>query len=304
MTDALHRAASSEASRFLVRETRDARYLDRALADEHVYAAYAVAQLEPELFEDARFWVAEGPTGRAVLMQSEAGLGRAVVTVGDADALDALLALHPGPLSNYLATGGPEHMAVLARHYEVSGAIEMRRMVVEASRFRHIDGLVRRLRGDDVAALNALYSTEGGQTGYSSTHIERGIYYGAYDGPRLVAVAGTHVVAPNMGIAVVGNVFTHPAYRGSGLATRVTSAVTNRLLHDHGCRQVVLTVNPTNTPALRAYERLGYVLDAAVVEARLRRLDTFGLGSALRRWAARRAGRGGAQGDEIASGQP
>ena len=59
MTDALHRTTSS-AARFLVRETRDARYLDRALADECVFAAYAVAQLEPELFEDARFWVAEG----------------------------------------------------------------------------------------------------------------------------------------------------------------------------------------------------------------------------------------------------
>jgi RimJ/RimL family protein N-acetyltransferase len=307
MTDAIRRTpsdATDNAARFIVRPVRDRRALDRAMADDRAYAAYAVAQLEPGLFEQSRYWLAQDASGeQALLMHSEAGLGRAMVTVGAPAALDALLSLHPGPLSNYLATGAPEHLAVLDRHFRIEGALEMRRMSATAATFRHIEGEVRRLRAEDVAALNALYSTEGGPTGYTATHIERGVYYGAYHGWRLVAVAGTHVVAPNMGIAVVGNVFTHPAYRGGGLAKRVTSAVTDELLNSAGCALVVLTVNPMNTPAARAYEHLGYEVGAAVVEARLQRRDTLGLGAMFRRWAARRAARGGTPGDEVTTGQ-
>lgn len=309
MTDALrgrHAEAAEDAARYLVRRVRNARELDRLLTDERPYAAYAVAQLEPGLFEESRFWMAEGPSGRALIMHSEAGMGRALVTVGDPTALDALLSLHPGPISNYLATGAPEHMLVIERHFTVSGAVEMRRMVVDAFDFQAFeDGTsVRRLAGSDVSALNALYSTEGGPTGYTPAHIQRGVYFGAYDGRWLVAVAGTHVVAPEVGIAVVGNVFTHPAYRGGGLATRVTSAVTEELLTRHGCRSVVLTVNPMNTPAVQAYSRLGYQYDRDVVEARLQRRDALGLGAMLRRWAARRAASEAAPRDEIATGRP
>lgn len=295
--------ASEAVVRFRVRQVRNRRELDRLMADERAYAAYAVAQLEPGLFEESRFFVAEGPTGWALLMHSEAGLGRAVVTLGDPAALDALLSLHPGPLSNYLATGAPAHMGVLGRHFAVSGAIEMRRMTVDPVAFRPVEGTVRRLSGSDVSALNALYSTEGGPTGYTAAHIQRGVYYGAYDGKWLVAVAGTHVVAPNMGIAVVGNVFTHPAYRGGGLATQVTSAVTEELLTRHGCQSVVLTVNPMNTPAVQAYLHLGYELGGEVVEARLQRRDPLGIGATLRRWAARRAARDGDPGDEVTTGR-
>ena len=309
MTEALRgrrtEAAAEGASRYLVRRLRSAREIDRLLADERVYAAYAVAQLEPGLFEQSRFWAAEGSTGRALILHSEAGMGRALVTVGDPAALDALLSLHPGPLSNYLATGAPEHLPVIERHFTVSGAVEMRRMAVDVLTFHPAEGTaVRRLSGSDVSALNALYSTEGGPTGYTAAHIQRGVYFGAYDGRWLVAVAGTHVVAPEPGIAVVGNVFTHPAYRGGGLATQVTSAVTEELLTGSGCRSVVLTVNPMNTPAVQAYSRLGYAYDRDVVEARLQRRDTLGLGALLRRWAARRAAAGTAPGDEVATGRP
>jgi ribosomal protein S18 acetylase RimI-like enzyme len=307
VTDAMrgrHAEAVDAAARYLVRRMRNPREIDRLLADERAYAAYAVAQLEPMLFEESQFWAAEGPSGRALLMHSDAGMGRAIVTIGDPAALDALLSLHPGPLSNYLATGAPEHMPVIERHFAVSGAVEMRRMTVDGFAFRRVEGNVRRLMGSDVSALNALYSTEGGPTGYSAAHIQRGVYFGVYDGRWLVAVAGTHVVSPEIGIAVVGNVFTHPAYRGGGLATQVTSAVTEELLTRHGCRSVVLTVNPMNTPAVQAYARLGFEYDRDVVEARLRRRDLLGAGALLRRWAARRAARDGTPGDEVATGRP
>ena len=107
-------------------------------------------------------------------------------------------------------------------------------------------------------------------------------------------MAGTHIVAPHQGVAVVGNVFTLASARNRGLARAVTAAVTEALL-SAGCSFVTLTVDPENTPAVRAYHRLGYADGPAVIEARLRRRDVLGLGSALRRWTARRDDAGDAR---------
>jgi predicted GNAT family acetyltransferase len=106
---------------------------------------------------------------------------------------------------------------------------------------------------------------------------------------RLVAVAGTHVVSRQEHVAVVGNVFTHPAYRGRGYATAATSAVTEALL-EH-CDHVVLTVDPNNAPAVAAYARLGYREVCQLVEASAARRDPSGFASTVRRWRAATRGR-------------
>ena len=111
--------------------------------------------------------------------------------------------------------------------------------------------------GADARAINALYRSDGVPSFYSSRQIDDAVYFGAERDGVLVAVAGTHVISSASAIAVVGNVYTHPAYRGQHLAQATTAAVTEQLLRF--CREVVLSVDPTNDPAVRAYERLGYI---------------------------------------------
>jgi GNAT superfamily N-acetyltransferase len=157
---------------------------------------------------------------------------------------------------------------------------------------------VRRLRGRDIRPVNALYNSEGAPAYYSSTHVREGIYYGVFDQQHLVSVAGTHVISEQWSIAVVGNVFTHPSYRGRGYARLSTGAVTSDLLER--CRDVVLTVDPQNAPAVRAYRHLGYQEDCQLLEAAVVRKDPFGLGSRLARSIARYRGRH--QGTELVFG--
>jgi ribosomal protein S18 acetylase RimI-like enzyme len=307
MTDALFGHRTEALPRFRIREVHDRRAIDAALSEDRSYAAYALGHLEAGLFEHSQFWIADGTDGHGVLMHASGMLGRTTVVAGDPSAVDALVSLHPGTRSSYLATCSPAHLAALERTYVVVGSLEMQRMSVTAATFAPVPALrgeVRRLSGRDVRAINLLYSVEGPPTGYTPEHIDQAVYYGAYEANRLVAVAGTHIVAPHYDAAVVGNVFTHPRFRGLGLAERVTSAVTDELLHQRGCALVTLTVNPTNTPAVKAYRRLGYEPGVAVVEARIRRRDALGLTAMLRRWMARRSGRGGEPGDEVASGRP
>jgi len=288
MTDAFQRSATRTATGFRIARADDARALEARLSDDRTYSAYALGHLEPELLEQTEFWTADGPTGSGTVMHSRA-LGYVTVTIGDADAVGAILRLHPGHRAGYLSTGAPEHVEVVARTHEMGETLSMERMSVTAFGFADPGAVVRRLRGHDVSRINALYALDGGPSRYGAETIERAIYYGAMDGDRLIAVAGTHIVSPHQSIAVVGNVFTHPAYRGRGLATGVTGAVTRELLA-RGCSEVVLTVAPENAPAVAAYTRLGYRRGSPVVEARLQRRD-IGIGPWWRRLRARRLGR-------------
>lgn len=299
MTDTVYDPAQ-QLPQFTIRETRDRPALDAAMSEDRVFAAYALGHLEDSIFRSARFWIAEGESGSAVVLHANA-MGQTLYAGGDAAAIDATLSLHPGPRFSYLTTCSPDTLPVLRRMYAITDVLTMSRMSVTAASFQPVDGSARRLRGADVHELNALYSLE--QAGYySDQHIERGVYYGAFRDGRMVSVAGTHVVAPNVGIAIVGNVFTHPGHREQGLAELVTSKVTEELF-TRGCSLTVLTVDAANTPAVQAYLRLGYERGATVVEARVRRRDLLGLGAWLRRRVARRGEYRGEH-HQIATGRP
>lgn len=289
-------AARPEA--YLVRTLTDAAAIRARLEPERAYAAYALGQLAPRLFPLVTCFEARGRGGEALVLYSRGGLGDAVFMAGDAEALDAILSLHQGPRHNF-ATFRPQHLSVVERYFRVAGQQPMMRMVVNRAGFRPVRAVlppgvtVRRLLAADARHVNRLYNTEGQPTFYSSGHIDQGMYHGVFEDRRLVAVAGTHVIAPEEGVAVVGNVFTHPARRGLGFGTLATGATTEALLAL--CRDVALTVDPDNIPAVRAYRRLGYEEDSRLVEASVTRRSVTGLGAALAaRFAAWRGrGKGG-----------
>jgi predicted GNAT family acetyltransferase len=94
--------------------------------------------------------------------------------------------------------------------------------------------------------------------------VEEGVYYGVRVRDRLVSAAGTHAINPREGIAIVGNVMTHVDFRGHDFAKMVTSAVTAELLQR--VSDVTLNVHADNTPAVAAYDRLGYRTHCHIVE--------------------------------------
>jgi predicted GNAT family acetyltransferase len=83
------------------------------------------------------------------------------------------------------------------------------------------------------------------------------VYYGVFAGGDLIAAAGTHALSVEHRVGAVGNVLTHIAHRGRGLASTTTTAVTEELFA-RGCEQVVLNVRQGNDIALDAYRKLGY----------------------------------------------
>ena len=104
--------------------------------------------------------------------------------------------------------------------------------------------------------LEELYA-QGGGDAFRQRSLEWGVFYGVFDAERLVSVAGTHIVSDNERIAALGNVMTHPNYRGRGLATLATSAVCEELL-DRGMEMIGLSVSRSNVTAIRVYEKIGF----------------------------------------------
>lgn len=292
MTATLSRGEDAARTTYTVEALRDREAIRGILVQNRAYAAYALAQLDPMMFDENEWYQSAGPSGNALLLHSRSGLGRALFAFGDPEALDVVLSLHPGPR---FAFGSlyPEHRSVIEKYFVVTRPQTMYRMSVTKERFRPVSGEARRLRGADVEAVNRIYSLDGGPAAYRPNHLEEGVYFGIEAGGRLRSIAGTHVVSRSERVAVVGNVFTHPRWRGGGLATEATSAVTEEVLRY--CDLVVLTVEEQNAPALNIYLKLGYETECTLHETPLIRKDPLGVTSLLRRaaagWRGRREGK-------------
>jgi RimJ/RimL family protein N-acetyltransferase len=279
---------------FLVRRLRNPEEIRALLLPHRRYTAYGLAQLESPLFEQSEWWLAEDGVAGALLMHSRGGLGHALLALGDEIALYALLSLHPGPVYSF-ATAELGHAGVMRHFFSLAQKQPMQRMVVDGrtfvapSRTEMPEAELRCLSSKDTPAVNLLNRSEAEGISYRKSQIRDGMYFGVFLDGVLVAMAGTHGIARSERIAVLGNVFTHPAYRNSHFALLATGAVTRELLE--GCDEVVLSVNPRNAAAVSVYQRLGYRHDSDLIETAVTRRDSLGLTSLARRLLARWRGR-------------
>jgi ribosomal protein S18 acetylase RimI-like enzyme len=161
----------------------------------------------------------------------------------------------------------PDGLDEVARHAAVTDVQHMLRMALDGSD-TSIDERAQQLGETDIAALKLLYA-DGESAGESpdffyDSMVPNGVFFGIYEGPELVAAAGTHLYAPDEGAAAIGNVYTRRDRRGRGLGRAVTSAVLHRLRH---LRTVGLNVRQDNRAAIHVYKALGFVRHCGFVEA-------------------------------------
>lgn len=213
------------------------------------WSAYALCDLAPTFFPFTQ-WFAPGPT---LVLHA---YGTCIMLAMDSRSL-------------------PEAMAHVAWPFHVQARDDV---FAEVRRLAHLDhdrrmwrmlrtgevgplespGVVSLGRAD-IPALRVLYA-DGDATGeapdfFIPSTVDDGAYFGVYEGPELVAAAGTHVLARQEGAAAIGNVYTRRDRRGRGLARAVTTAVL-RALAD--VETVVLNVRHDNAAALALYETLGF----------------------------------------------
>ncbi|MBX3472089.1 MAG: GNAT family N-acetyltransferase [Planctomycetes bacterium] len=242
-----------------MRETRDRDLLERLLRDPAlggpVWAGYALGDLDDAWFPRTRWLVADDEAA-LVLVFRWGEDGATALTFGDGPACADLLGAADLPARFDLHVREVDAAAVAPR---VQGALTpclRLGLTRDALRPAPEVGLAARpLAPGDGPAARALYAHYPANV-FDPARLGDGAYLGAWDGERLVGVAGTHVASTRTRAAAIGDVVVHPDLRGRGVGAWLTAAHCARLLARVDL--VVLNVARGNAAARRAYERVGF----------------------------------------------
>ena len=247
----------------VVRLTQDLAEIRGLLEARRAYAATVFGYLEPRFFSHTRWYVSERQGEKALLMEAHGGAGASIYMQGDTGALAAILA-EVGLARHSFIAFEAHHRELVQQHFVLRSPQRLLRMRVAASTFRPVSSTAAALSPGDLSKANDLYRSDSGAW-LSHRNVTEGLYYGVWDSGKMVSIAGTQTISADHGASVVANVLTHRDYRGRGYATQCVGALTAELLNR--VQDVMLNVDPENTPAMRVYQRLGYQEEHRLGEA-------------------------------------
>lgn len=129
--------------------------------------------------------------------------------------------------------------------------LEDRQLLLQPPELPH-----KHLVRSDLPAIQRLYSISYPDNAFDPQMLDTGQVLGMLHLGELVCIAGVHVYSPTYRVAAIGNVSTHPDWRGLGFATALTASLCRSLLEtvDH----IGLNVRIDNYPALAVYSRIGF----------------------------------------------
>jgi ribosomal protein S18 acetylase RimI-like enzyme len=167
----------------------------------------------------------------------------------------------------------PAVAPILEQDYSLeSHGLHYKMLLRDPARLDNFDtSEVTQLLPDDQAEIERLYAAAYPGNWFDPRMLETGCYYGIRQDQQLVCVAGIHVYSEQYKIATLGNVTTHPDYRGRQLATLTCARLSKALLEK--VEYVGLNVKADNRAAIATYQKLGFEISATYeeFEARLRR---------------------------------
>jgi GNAT superfamily N-acetyltransferase len=227
------------------------------LDTDRLYAAYAIGDLEPDLFAQCTWAVAErGGEIRSLGLHFRGLTVPAFFLMGETDGIRSILQNHLPPGRVYI-TCRDEHLPVIREYYRwEEEPVKMWRMALGGDRRPRAAGNGIRLTAGHAGQIRDLVAL-GAVSGFDPAQIEHGVFFGIPEKDRLASMAGTHLVSPAYGVAAVGNVVTRPDRRGRGMGNAVVSAVLAELVRI-GIRDIVLNARQENAPALHLYKKLGF----------------------------------------------
>jgi predicted GNAT family acetyltransferase len=222
----------------------------------HAYGIIDVVQY----WDTSRWWVRDnGVVGHIGLPGVSDAVVYAVSSVYAAATL-SLLTDVVDVLPDRFAVTGPSGLAVRLEPTHTATRVEpyVKMQLIRPDLLPEPGPGVRMLEPDDSQACTVLLEqTSGSPEFFRHDLLGTGRHAGIFDGATLVAMAGTHVIDTDQGLAAIGNVNTLPAYRGRGLARQVVAALSRRLREEVDV--VALNVGRDNTPARNLYEGLGFL---------------------------------------------
>jgi len=158
---------------------------------------------------------------------------------------------------------------VFAEDYQIQSHGLHKKMALTNSQFlANFDtSQVIQLAVENVDEIAELYRVSYPENWFDSQMLETGYYYGIRCRNNLVSIAGVHIYSPQYKVAALGNVTTHPQFRGQGLSKKVVARLCQELLKT--VNYISLNVKADNKIAIACYEKLGFRYTAAYEECLL-----------------------------------
>ena len=262
------------------------------LSQDPVWAAYAIADLRPDLAHYCRWMVAPDASGLALLFT---GLQPPILlSAGTPGGVAAALNDAELPDEVFLSIR-TSHLPAVRRHYPRINRHDMLRMALAPG--QNVSAPLMPavpLSSADEHRLQTLYQ-HGGEfapDAFTVSQLHDGYFFGIEDeNGALAAAGGTHIAfrldslpSPSPqeghrqkadsidrilshGVAAIGNIYTRPDCRGRRFGSAVTARVVQALQAD-GYGLIVLNVSERNLVARSIYEKLGFVTHCPFVEGR------------------------------------
>ena len=267
------------------------------LAQDPVWAAYAIADLHPDLAPFCRWTVAPDASGLALLFT---GLEPPILlTAGSSEGVAAALNDAALPEEIFLSVR-ESHIPAVQQHYARVERHEMLRMALAPGQQVPEPSVPTvPLSSADELRLQSLYQ-HGGEfapDAFTTSQLRDGFFFGIEDRRgHLAAAGGTHIAyrrknatSPSLrkshrqksgsidcilaqGVAAIGNIYSRPDCRGRGFGTAVTARITQALQAD-GYNFIVLNVSKQNLVAQSIYEKLGFARHCLFVEGIAKRVQ-------------------------------
>ena len=124
---------------------------------------------------------------------------------------------------------------------------------------------VVRMTEEDLNQMLQLYKEAYPGNWFDPRMLQTRQYFGMKIDNKLVSIAGIHVYSKTYRVAALGNITTHPDYRGRDFALSVTARLCQSLLKD--VDHIGLNVKANNAPAIALYEKLGFKIVATYYES-------------------------------------
>lgn len=109
----------------------------------------------------------------------------------------------------------------------------------------------------DVPVIEKFYAEAYPGNWFDPLMLNKGLYLGYYDKEKLVGVAGTHVYSAQYKAAALGNITTHPDYRGKNISTQLTSNLCY-VLQRRKITNIGLNTHQQNAAAIAVYKKVGF----------------------------------------------
>ncbi len=169
--------------------------------------------------------------------------------------LQLLLPLLPKQFYAHLSG---DAIAIFTKNYHIqSHGIHYKMALSDSSRIDNIDtSEVIPLSITNLDQLQQLYQVNYLGNWFEPHMLETGFYYGIRRGDTLVSVAGVHIYSQEYKVATLGNITTHPQWRGQGLGTLVCAKLCQALLKT--VEYIGLNVKADNPSAIACYRKLGF----------------------------------------------